>query len=77
MIAALAGAALGAGLGLVNARIIGGAVAKALEASDRSASEAERQDYARRVRLFRRIVHAVFIAGGAAAGYGLGGWLFG
>ncbi|MCU0732588.1 MAG: hypothetical protein MUE84_13525 [Hyphomonas sp.] len=77
MSGAWAGAALGALLGLANALVIGGAVAKALEATDRSATEAERQDYGRRVRLFRRIVPVVFIAGGAFAGYGLGGWLFG
>lgn len=75
--AALLGAGLGGVLGLVNARLIGGAVAKALEATDRSATEAERQDYAARIRLFRLIVHVVFIGGGVAIGYGVGGWLFG
>lgn len=75
--AALLGAALGGLLGFVNARLIGGSVAKALEATDRSANEAERTDYAMRVRLFRRIVLGVFIFGGAVVGFGLGGWLFG
>ena len=76
-VAALAGAALGAMLGYLNASIISRVVIRALEATDRSQNETERADYRARIRLFWVIVHGVFIAGGIVAGYGLGHWLFG
>jgi hypothetical protein len=75
-VAALTGAALGAMLGYLNASIISRVVIRALEATDRSQNETERADYRARIRLFWVIVHGVFIAGGIAAGYGLGRWLF-
>ncbi len=74
---ALAGTFAGAALGYVNARVVSGVVIRALEATDRSATEAERADYRARIRLFWLIVHVVFIAGGAAAGWVLSRWLFG
>ncbi len=76
-VAALAGAALGAMLGYLNASIISRVVIRALEATDRSQNETERADYRARIRLFWVIVHGVFITGGIVAGYGLGHWLFG
>jgi hypothetical protein len=76
-LAAWAGAVAGGALGYVNARVISGVVIRALEATDRSASETERADYRARIRLFWLIVHGVFIAGGVVAGWGLSRWLFG
>jgi hypothetical protein len=74
---ALIGALLGGALGAVNAQLVSRVVIKALEATDRSQTETEKADYRARIRLFWLIVHGVFIAGGVAVGYGLGGWLFG
>jgi hypothetical protein len=73
----LAGLMAGGALGYVNARVISGVVIRALEATDRSANEAERADYRARIRLFWLIVHVVFIAGGMLAGWGLSRWLVG
>jgi len=73
----LIGALVGAALGYVNASMISGIVIRALQATDRSQTEAERAEYRARIRLFWLIVHLVLIGGGSVAGIGLANWLFG
>jgi hypothetical protein len=77
VLAAALGAVAGAALGYFNASMISRVVIRALEATDRSANEAEKADYRARIRLFWLIVHVAFIAGGIVAGIGIARWLFG
>jgi hypothetical protein len=77
VLAAALGAVAGAALGYFNASMISRVVIRTLEATDRSANEAEKADYRARIRLFWLIVHVSFIAGGIVAGIGIARWLFG
>jgi hypothetical protein len=77
MLAGLVGACVGAGVGYLNARVIGGVVVGRLEALDRSATPADKADFARRLKAFRAVVMVVFIGGTAAVGFAFGRWAAG
>jgi ABC-type spermidine/putrescine transport system permease subunit II len=75
--AGLIGAVLGAIIGLVQYKIVTGAVTKALQRTDRSTTQAEKDDYERRIRLFRAIMLVLLVGGTPILGFGLGRTLFG
>jgi len=76
--AGLIGALIGAGVGWIDYRIVSGLVTRKLRETDRSATEAERQDYERRIVLAQRILMVAIVPVFAGLGYWLGrtisGW---
>jgi hypothetical protein len=76
--AGLMGALVGAAVGWVDYRIVSGLVAGKLRQTDRSTTQAERQDYERRIVLAQRILMVVIVPAFAGLGYWLGrslsGW---
>jgi hypothetical protein len=55
------GALIGLGLGLLEYRLISAVVIGALRRTDRSATEAERMDYERRIRILRWALMAMTV----------------
>jgi membrane protein YqaA with SNARE-associated domain len=74
--AGLIGGLVGLVLGYLDYRLVGERVARMLEASDRSTTQAERADFARRVLWFRRLFFWVVIIGFGIAGYWIGHAVF-
>jgi hypothetical protein len=75
-VAALAGAAIGAALGIGSALIVVAAVTERLRALDRSDTAAERAELERKIVLLRWIVVAIEATVFAIVGYWVGSWLF-
>ena len=59
-------------VGLVEYRIVGGLVERKLRATDHSETAAEKADYERRIRIFRRILLVSTVGASLVAGYLLG-----
>jgi hypothetical protein len=70
--AGVIGALLGLIVGWVEYRIVGGAVERKLRDTDHSETAAEKADYERRIRIFRRILLVSTVGASAVAGYLLG-----
>ena len=60
-LAGLLGALIGLGLGLLQYRVMSAAVIGALRRTDRSVTEADKQDYERRIRILRWALGAITI----------------
>jgi len=71
------GAAIGFGLGLLEYRLIAGVVVAALRRTDRSQTEAERADYARRIRILQRVLLVMTAGSMSAIGFFVGRLLAG
>jgi hypothetical protein len=63
---------VGFALGLLEYRIISGVVVSALRRTDRSETEAEHEDYERRIRLLKAVLAVMMIGGMPIAGYFIG-----
>ncbi len=74
--AALAGAAIGAVLGIASALLVVSAVAERLRALDRSETAQERAVLERKILAMRWIVIAIEALVFAILGYWVGSWLF-
>jgi hypothetical protein len=70
--AGVIGALLGLIVGWVEYRIVGGAVERKLRDTDHSETAAEKADYERRIRIFRRILLVSTVGATLVAGYLLG-----
>ena len=70
--AGLIGAALGALVGWLDHRVVGGIVERKLRETDTSSTPAEKADYERRIRWFRRIFLLAAVGFFTAVGYTLG-----
>ena len=70
--AGVIGAVIGLILGWADYKIVGGAIERRLRATDRSATPAERADYARRIEWFRRIWFMATVVAFPIVGYLLG-----
>ena len=66
------GALLGLIVGWLEYRIVGGVVERKLRDTDRSETAAEKADYERRIRIFRRILLVSTVGTSLVAGYLLG-----
>lgn len=75
--AGLLGALIGFGLGLLEYRLISAVVIGALRRTDRSETEAEKDDYERRIRILRWALMAMTIGLMAILGFVIGRALFG
>ncbi len=67
--ASLIGAALGALVGWIDHRIVGEIVERKLRETDRSSTAAEKADYERRIRWFRRLFFLAAVGFFTAVGY--------
>jgi len=70
--AGLVGALIGFGLGLLEYRVISGVVVSALRRTDRSQTEAERADYARRIRILQAVLLVMTVGLMPIAGFWIG-----
>ena len=75
--AGLLGAAIGLGLGLLEYRLISAVVIGALRRTDRSTTQAERDDYERRIRILRVALVVMTIGLMPILGFAIGRTLFG
>jgi hypothetical protein len=75
--AGLIGALIGLVLGIVEYRVVSAVVIGALRRTDRSTTQAERDDYARRIRLLKAALVVLMIGGTPVLGYVIGRTLFG
>ncbi len=75
--AGLIGALIGLVLGIVEYRIVSGVVVAALRRTDRSTTQAERDDYERRIRWLKAVLVVLMIGGTPVMGYVIGRTLFG
>ena len=71
------GALIGLGLGLLEYRLMSAVVIGALRRTDRSETQAEKDDYERRIRLLKAAVLVVSVGGLPIVGYLIGRTLFG
>ena len=71
------GALIGLGLGLLEYRLISAVVIGALRRTDRSETEAEKDDYARRIRILRAVLVVMTIGLMPILGFVIGRALFG
>jgi NADH-quinone oxidoreductase subunit I len=75
--AGVIGAVIGFVLGLLEYRIVSGVVIAALRRTDRSTTQAERDDYERRIRWLKVALAVLMIGGTPVMGYVIGRTLFG
>lgn len=75
--AGLIGALIGLVLGIVEYRIVSAVVIGALRRTERSTTQAERDDYERRIRLLKAALVVLMIGGTPVLGYVIGRTLFG
>lgn len=75
--AGLIGALIGFVVGLIEYRLVTGVVVAALRRTDSSQTEAEKDDYERRIRLLKAAVLVVSVGGLPIVGYLIGRALFG
>ena len=75
--AGLLGALIGLGLGLLEYRLISSVVIGALRRTDRSVSQAEKQDYERRIRILRWALMVMTVGFMPVLGFVIGRTLFG
>ncbi|KQU50896.1 hypothetical protein ASG72_13790 [Bosea sp. Leaf344] len=75
--AGLVGALIGFALGLLEYRVISGAVVAALRRTDRSQSDEERADYARRIRILQAVLLLMTVGAMPVVGFFVGRALFG
>ncbi len=71
------GALIGLGLGLLEYRLISAVVIGALRRTDRSETEAEKDDYERRIRILRAALDVVTVGLTPILGFVIGRALFG
>ena len=71
------GALIGFGLGLLEYRLMSAVVIGALRRTDRSQTEAERNDYERRIRILRAVLVVMTIGLMPILGFVIGRTLFG
>jgi len=71
------GAVIGFVLGLLEYRIVSGVVIAALRRTDRSTTQAERDDYERRIRWLKVALAVLMIGGTPVMGYVIGRTVFG
>lgn len=71
------GALIGFGLGLLEYRLISAVVIGALRRTDRSETEAEKDDYERRIRILRAVLVVMTIGFMPILGFVIGRALFG
>ncbi|HEV2509895.1 hypothetical protein [Bosea sp. (in: a-proteobacteria)] len=75
--AGLIGALIGFVVGLIEYRLVTGLVVGALRRTDSSTTQAEKDDYERRIRLLKAAVLVVSVGGLPIVGYFVGRTLFG
>jgi hypothetical protein len=75
--AGLIGALIGFVVGLIEYRLVTGLVVGALRRTDSSTTQAEKDDYERRIRLLKAAVLVVSVGGLPIVGYLIGRTLFG
>jgi hypothetical protein len=75
--AGLLGAVIGFALGLLEYRLMSAVVIGALRRTDRSQTEAERNDYERRIRILRAVLVVMTIGLMPILGFVIGRTLFG
>ena len=75
--AGLIGALIGFVVGLIEYRLVTGLVVGALRRTDSSTTQAEKDDYERRIRLLKAAVLVVSVGGLHIVGYLIGRTLFG
>jgi hypothetical protein len=75
--AGLIGALIGFVVGLIEYRLVTGVVVGALRRTDSSTTQAEKDDYERRIRLLKAAVLVVSVGGLPIVGYLVGRTLFG
>lgn len=75
--AGLIGALIGFVVGLIEYRLVTGLVVGALRRTDSSTTQAEKDDYERRIRLLKAAVLVVSVGGLPIVGYLVGRTLFG
>ena len=75
--AGLIGALIGFVVGLIEYRLVTGVVVGALHRTDSSKTQAEKDDYERRIRLLKAAVLVVSVGGLPIVGYLIGRTLFG
>ena len=75
--AGLIGALIGFVVGLIEYRLVTGVVVGALRRTDSSQTQAEKDDYERRIRLLKAAVLVVSVGGLPIVGYFVGRTLFG
>ncbi|WP_199092703.1 hypothetical protein [Bosea sp. ASV33] len=75
--AGLIGALIGFGLGLLEYRLISAVVIGALRRTDRSETQAEKDDYERRIRILRAVLVVMTIGLMPVLGFVIGRALFG
>ncbi|RXT55178.1 hypothetical protein B6S44_11245 [Bosea sp. Tri-44] len=75
--AGLIGALIGFVVGLIEYRLVMGVVVGALRRTDSSQTQAEKDDYERRIRLLKAAVLVVSVGGLPIVGYLIGRTLFG
>jgi hypothetical protein len=75
--AGIAGALIGFVVGLIEYRLVTGLVVGALRRTDSSTTQAEKDDYERRIRLLKAAVLVVSVGGLPIVGYLIGRTLFG
>ena len=75
--AGLIGALIGFVVGLIEYRLVTGLVVGALRRTDSSTTQAEKDDYERRIRLLKAAVLVVSVGGLPIVGYFVGRALFG
>lgn len=71
------GALIGFGLGLLEYRLMSAVVIGALRRTDRSRTEAEKEDYERRIHILRRTLMVMTIGFMPVLGFVIGRTLFG
>ncbi|WP_293806381.1 hypothetical protein [uncultured Bosea sp.] len=75
--AGLVGAVIGLGLGLLEYRLMSAVVIGALRRTDRSVTEAEKDDYERRIRILRAVLVVMTIGLMPTLGFVIGRTVFG
>jgi hypothetical protein len=75
--AGLIGALIGFVVGLIEYRLVTGIVVASLRRTDNSQTQAEKDDYERRIRLLKAAVLVVSVGGLPIVGYLIGRTLFG
>ncbi len=75
--AGLIGAVIGFVAGLIEYRLVTGIVVGALRRTDASTTQAERDDYERRIRLLKAVMLVLSVGGLPIAGYVISRTLFG
>ena len=75
--AGLVGAVIGLGLGLLEYRLMSAVVIGALRRTDRSETQAEKDDYERRIRILRAVLVVMTIGLMPVLGFVIGRTVFG